>query len=198
MNGGREMNTNNIILCYIYDGMADFEITLILHRLNNTGNRRIVSISEQTDVIQGQSGLRFMPMKKISEITDLSNVEALIIPGGPINNEQNAICEMIQRLVEEGKLVAAICFAPQFLGRAGILENYRFTTSCTRKKVAELGLEDPFNWSNYVEERAVRDRNVITAKGYALVDFALLIVEYLDIYSSDEQKYEQIERVYLK
>lgn len=192
------MNTKNTILCYIYDGMADFEITLILHRLKNTGKQHIITISEHTEIIQGQSGLRFMPEKKISEITDLSNVAALIIPGGPINNEQNAICEMIQRLVAEGKLVAAICFAPQFLGRAGVLENYRFTTSCTQKKVAELGLEDPFNWSNYVEERAVQDRNIITAKGYALVDFALLIAEYLNIYSSDEQKYEQLERVYLK
>ncbi len=38
-----------MILCYIYDGMADFEITLILHRLKNTGRRQIVTISEQLD-----------------------------------------------------------------------------------------------------------------------------------------------------
>lgn len=189
---------NKIILCYIYDGMADFEITLILHRLKNTGKREIITISEHLEKIQGQSGLIFMAEKKISEITDLANVEALIIPGGPINNEQNSICELIRRLTADGKLVAAICFAPQFLGRAGILEKYRFTTSCTQEKAAESGQVDPFCWSNYVEDRAVQDQNVITAKGYAFVDFALLIAEYLNIFSDDVQKHEQLERVYFK
>ena len=52
------------ILCYIYEGMADFEITFLLHRLRNTGKMEIISISEGNKPVTAQSGLSFFPMKK--------------------------------------------------------------------------------------------------------------------------------------
>ena len=32
------------ILCYIYEGMADFEISLLLHRLKYTGKREFIFV----------------------------------------------------------------------------------------------------------------------------------------------------------
>lgn len=183
------------ILCYIYDGMADFDITFLLHRLRNTGDYEIVSISDSTDKIMAQSGLEYVPANKIDDVTDLEDVEALIIPGGPINNQQNSICPFIKNMISNGKLVAAICFAPQFLGRAGVLKEYKYTTSCSENKIKQLGCDDPFVWSNYIDQRVVVDRNVITAQGYAFVDFAEAVCDYLSIFKDDMQKYEQIERV---
>ena len=90
------------ILCYIYDGMADFEISLLLHRLKNTCKYDIVSVSESLD---------------------------------------------------------------------------------------------PFYRPNYVEARTVTDRNLITAKGYAFVDFAASVCDYLDIFENEQQKYEQLGQV---
>jgi len=49
-----------------------------------------------------------------------------------------------------------------------------------------------------VEQRAVRDRNVITAKGYAFVDLALLVADYLKIYTDDIRRYNELEQVYIK
>jgi len=183
------------ILCYIYEGMADFEITFLLHRLRNTGKMEIISISEKKNTVIGQSGLSFVPMKKISDINELEGVEALIIPGGPINNCQNAICPLIKNMIYQGKLVAAICFAPQFLGRADILKDYKYTTSCSEEKIKELGCEDPFFRQNYIPQRIVVDRNVITAQGYAFVDFAKEVCDYLQIFNNEKQEYEQIGRV---
>lgn len=184
-----------MILCYLYEEMADFEISLLLHRLRNAGQREIVSISEHTELLTAQSGLQYMPDKRIADITSLAEVEALIIPGGPINNDQNAICLLAEQLVRSGKLVAAICFAPQFLGRAGILDEYHYTTSCSAEKIAQLGCEDPFNRENYLHARLVEDRNVITAQGYAFVDFAGAVCRYLHVFHSKSQEYEQIERI---
>lgn len=96
------------ILCYIYDGMADFEITFLFHRLRNTGDYEIISISDSTDKIMAQSGLEYVPVNKIDDVTDLEDVEALIIPGGPINNQQNSICPLIKNMINKGKLVAAM------------------------------------------------------------------------------------------
>lgn len=184
-----------MILCYIYEEMADFEISLLLHRLRNAGQRDIVSISERTELLTAQSGLQYMPDKRIADITSLTDVEALIIPGGPINNSQNDICTLAAELAKAGKLVAAICFAPQFLGRAGILDKYRYTTSCSAEKIAQLGCEDPFNRENYVQSRVVEDRNVITAQGYAFVDFAGAVCRYLHIFKDEHQEYDQIGRI---
>lgn len=192
--GKREKDVDKI-LCYIYDGMADFEISLLLHRLKNTGKRDIVSISESLDKLAAQSGLKYVPDRKIEEIDDLKEYEALIIPGGPINNKQNAIGRLAVQMISEGKLVAAICFAPQFLGRAGILAHYRFTTSCSVEKIKELGCEDPFYRANYVKERVVVDQNLITAQGYAFVDFTRAVCNYLGIFESRQQEYEQIDRI---
>ena len=183
------------ILCYVYEEMADFEITLLLHRLRGAGGREIVSISEDTGPITAQSGLQFLPDRRIQEIDSLEDVEALILPGGPINNEQNEICPLVSELAGRGVLVAAICFAPQFLGRAGLLRQYKFTTSCSPEKIREQGCEDPFFWENYVPRRTVVDRNVITAQGYAFVDFAAEVCRYLHVFADEQQEYELLGRV---
>ena len=124
----------NTILCYIYPDMADFEVVVALHRLRNAGKRRIITVAETKDAVVSQSGLRYVPDMTIREAADL-DVEALIIPGGPINNDQNAILPLIRRLYAQGKLLAAICFGPQFLGRAGVLDRHAFTTSCTPEHI---------------------------------------------------------------
>ena len=183
------------ILCYIYDGMADFEITLLLHRLRNTGKMEIVTISEEKKEITAQSGMHYISDKKISDIGEVSEYEALIIPGGPVNNEQNEIIPIIKEMINENKLVAAICFAPQFLGRAGVLKEYSYTTSCSSDKIKQLGCSDPFYRPNEKDVRCIKDRNVITAKGYAFVDFAIEVCNALDIFETEQQRYEQLERI---
>ena len=183
------------ILCYVYEGMADFEISLLLHRLRNTGNKEIISISENRELFTAQSGLHYVADRSIDEILELNDVEALIIPGGPINNNQNGICNLVREMACQNKLVAAICFAPQFLGRAGLLTEYKYTTSCSAEKIKQLGCDDPFFRENFLPQRCVIDRNVITAQGYAFVDFAEAVCDYLNVFASDMQKYEQLGRI---
>lgn len=183
------------ILCYVYENMADFEISLLLHRLKNEGGREIISVSETTDPVTAQSGLKYLPDQTIAELGSLDGVEGIIIPGGPINNQQNAVCPIVAELAQRGALVAAICFAPQFLGRAGLLQKYMFTTSCSPEKIREQGCEDPFFWENYRFHRTVTDRNVITAQGYAFVDFAIEVCRYLHVFQTETQEYELLGRV---
>lgn len=180
------------ILCYIYNEMADFEVSLLLHRLKNTGKRQIVSVSDTLEFKTAQSGLVYKPDMLIKDIDCPDHFEALIIPGGPINNEQNEILPLLANMVGRGKLVAAICFGPQFLGRAGILDQYKYTTSCSGEKIKQLNCKDPFNRDNYIISRTVVDRNVITAQGYAFIDFAVEVCRYLDIFQSEIQEYEQL------
>lgn len=181
------------ILCYIYPDMADFEVIVTLHRLRNAGKQRIITVAETTDEVVSQSGLRYVPDVTIAEAATL-DAEALIIPGGPINNDQNAILPLIRQLDAKGRLIAAICFGPQFLGRAGVLSHRHFTTSCTPGHIAAQGVADPFPRDNFVDRRVVRDGHIITAQGHAFIDFAIGICRYLNVYATPEQEYAELGR----
>lgn len=41
-------------------------------------------------------------------------------------------------------------------------------------------------------DRTVMDRNLITAQGYAFVDFTVEVCRYLNIFESEQQEYEQV------
>ncbi|MBR6808848.1 MAG: DJ-1/PfpI family protein [Clostridia bacterium] len=179
------------IFVYLYPEMADFEVVIALHRLRNAGGFEIVTISESLDKVQSQSGLWYVPDRRIADAR-ADDAAGLIIPGGPINNEQNAILPLIREMDSQGKLLAAICFGPQFLGRAGVLDRHGYTTSCTEESILQMGAADPFPRQNFRPGRVVRDGHVITAQGHAPVDFAAQICRYFSVYKDAEQEYSQL------
>lgn len=182
------------IYCYIYPDFADFEVTILLHRLRNAGGCRIVTIAETPEPVTAQSGLRYLPDMLIPE-ADASQADALVIPGGPIRNEQNAILPLVRAMDAAGKLLAAICFGPQFLARAGVLNARRFTTSCTPETAARQPGGDPFPRQNFVEGRVVQDGHVITAQGHAPVDFAAAVCRALRVYDDPAREYAELWKI---
>ncbi len=47
---------------------------------------------------------------------------------------------------------------------------------------------DPFPRQNFVLERVIRDRNIITAQGNAFVDFAIEIADWFGAFDDEEDK----------
>ncbi len=182
------------ILCFVSDEMADFEVTLALQILISAGNREIITVGSEASPVVSQTGFTHLPQQTIWQAMQIAGVEALIIPGGPIRPQPDGLSELIQKLDSEQKLLAAICFGPQYLGRAGVLDCHRFTTSCSTETIRSLQVPDPYPRGNYVEERVVRDGNVITAKGRAFVDFAFAIFDYLGIYSGRSAEADRLYR----
>jgi putative intracellular protease/amidase len=183
------------ILCFHYEEMAEFEVTFLLHRLRTVGRREIITIGAERELLVSQSGFTVMPQMTVVEALKLDDVEALIIPGGPICSQSADFTALIQKLYREEKLLAAICNGPQFLARAGIFAKRRYTTSATVESIEKLGLTDFFPRQNFRQERVVRDENVITATGRAFIDFAFAVFEYLAIFESPEAMqalYEEI------
>lgn len=178
------------VLCFVSDEMADFEVTLAFQLLKASGGREIVSVGYDRSPVTGQSGFTYLPQATLRQAVDMPDVEALIIPGGPIRAQRQDLTELIQKIDAEKKLLAAICFGPQYLGRAGILDRHCFTTSCSEETIKSLQAPDPFPRKNYVEERVVRDEHVITSKGGAFVDFAFAVSDYLNVFAgkSDEKQ----------
>lgn len=180
------------ILCFLSDDFADFEITLAFHKIKNVGKRDVLPIGYSYESVCSESGLYYEPKLTVHEAIELNDIEGLIIPGGPIRNQGQELTELINKLDQEKKMLAAICNGPQYLGRAGILRTRKFTTSCSVERIRTLGVEDPFPRENYVDRRAVRDGHVITANGRAFVDFSFEIFDYLNIYQGKHEEQEQL------
>jgi len=173
------------IICFISDQFADFEITLACHKLKNIGGKEIVMAGYDREAVVSESGLTYKPDLTVKEARQLTEVEGLLLPGGPIRSQREELTELIVQLDREGILLAAVCNGPQYLGRAGVLDRHLFTTSCGVERIRELGVEDPFPRGRYKEERVVTDAHVITAKGRAFIDFSFAVMDYLNIYGKD-------------
>lgn len=108
----------------------------------------------------------------LMENIDFSDANMLILPGGASHLESNsALCDLLVKHNEEGKLIAAICYAPSVLGKLGILEGKQAT--CYPGFEKYLG-------ESYLGGLVVESHNIITAKGPGLSsDFAFCIIEKL-------------------
>ena len=107
----------------------------------------------------------------------LSDYDFLVIPGGSwvfdqLENQEEIVSKLALDYYKQGKLVAAICAAPMFLGKVGLLDNKNFTCfpSC------EKGIKGTY----LKNEKVVVTDNIITGKGLgAAFEFSYQIIKYL-------------------
>jgi putative intracellular protease/amidase len=173
------------ILCFVYDKMADFEVTLACTMIN--GKRyAVVTVGVSREPVTTFSTMVVSPAATLDEALDWDDVDGLLIPGGVPREQPESLTEIIQRLNGQGKLVAAICAGPMFLARAGVLAGRKFTHSVTPDDLARFDSVDPFPTSGFMLSGVVRDGNVITASGESFLDFAAEVMDYLGLFSSPE------------
>ena len=178
------------VLCFIYNDMADFELTLSTHFVGLYAKKEIVPIAYDINVIRSAPGMCYYPAATVKEALEYTDVEGLIIPGGWNDDQREELTELINKINNEGKLLTAICAGPQYLARAGVLEGKKYTTTLTEQVMKDRGVEDPFPRETFVPEKVVRDGNIITAVGSAFVDFAAEILDWYGVLENEEEKKE--------
>ena len=173
----------------VFDGMADWEPGHALAELRRWGKRDVVAVGFDRTPIRTMGGLAIVPDTTLGEVS-AGSVELLILPGGDMWEggayPRGRLEQLVRDLLDAGKPVAAICGATLGVGRAGVLDDRKHTSTIR----ADLTQHVPEyrGQSNYMEAPAVRDRHLITATGLAPVDFAREIFAELGIFSpSDEQ-----------
>ncbi len=105
-----------------------------------------------------------------------STWDLVVLPGGLPGAHHLRDDAGVQRLLRaqhsSGRRVAAICAAPIALGAAGVLTGKRATSY--------PGFEGELTGADCVEDRVVRDGNVVTSRGPGTaLDFSLALVEEL-------------------
>lgn len=178
------------ILVFIYDQMADFEITFTAQLVGGDLGKEVIPIAYDDKPIKAKSGMIYKPEKLVKDVLH-EEVEGLIIPGGMLEEIRPEILELVNALNAKRKLIAAICAGPRVLAKAGVLNNVKYTTSIvnwTEKHAEQYMEEDPFPRQNFVMDRVVREGNIITAQGNAFVDFAIEAANWFGAFDGEEDK----------
>jgi putative intracellular protease/amidase len=179
------------ILCFLYDTLADFEISLVCTYLNLDDNYTITYISYRSAPVLSSAGLKIEPNLSVKEVLSKEDeFEGLIIPGGFERPFHNELKDLINKMNDNNKLLAAICAGPEFLAKAGVLKDKKYTTTVEPQEYEEKNEIDPFPRDNFIEERMVRDNNIITAVGKAFIDFTLEIFEWFELYEYEKEREE--------
>ena len=154
-------------------------------------DKEIIPIAYEIKIIRSKSGMCYYPVFTVKEVLEHSDVDGLIIPGGYNDEQRDELTELINKLNDQDKLLAAICAGPQYLARAGILKGKKYTTTLTQDKIREyysMISEDSFPRDTYINKNVVRDTNIITAVGNAFVDFLVEILDYFGYFKEELEK----------
>jgi putative intracellular protease/amidase len=166
------------IYLYILDTLADWEPAHVLAELQSGRYLKTpelhytVTLCGRTlDPITTMGGLHLVPEIVVDDIHPKAE-DLLLLPGADTWFEpaQKPVIRTVEKLLDNGMVVAAICGATLALAEAGLLDHRRHTSN----DLAALRQFCPAyrGEAYYINEPAVTDGNLITASGLAPVDFA--------------------------
>ena len=165
------------VALFIENGSEELELIAPLDVMRRANLEVDVISANNEDFITSAHNVKIMADKKINEVNNILDYDAIVIPGGmpgsTLLRDNKKIIEFYQTMYNSGKLVAAICAAPIVLSAAGITDDQEVTSY--------PGFDKEINYKNYNSDKAVViDKNVITAQGPAVaILFGYEIVNYL-------------------
>ncbi|MFW6287331.1 MAG: DJ-1 family glyoxalase III [bacterium] len=170
-------------------GFEEIEAVSNIDVLRRAGLKVItVSLNDEL-MVNGAHNIMFQADGKITDI-GIDELDGIVLPGGmpgAVNLRDNGnVINIVKKLNDKNKLVAAICAAPIVLEKAGVIQSKNVTSY--------PGFEDELRAANYIPDMVVQDGNIITGRGPgAALEFALTIVKYLlDDEISDKLKKDMI------
>jgi putative intracellular protease/amidase len=173
--------------CYlfVFDGFADWEPSLVTAGLNTYSDFEIKTFSVDGRSVKSMGNLTVNADLKLKDVKH-PDFDLIVLPGGNKWEEggNTEITELIKDTFRSGKIIAAICAATTFLAKQGLYLDVKHTSNgleYLKKQVPEYA-----DYGLYVNEPCVSDKNIITANGAAMIEFAYKIFEHFDIMKKEE------------
>lgn len=155
----------------VYNNCCFYEI-VILSYLMHFSHCSMVFCSPDGKPVKAMEGFSVHADMPLSDL-DKEDIRSFILPGGNISEVDRAdVKAYLRDLKGRGVLIAGICAGVDVLDHAGIL--------CDVKS------------AHSTDEDWVSDRNVITARANAYVDFAIEVAKALNLFASEEDLQETI------
>ncbi|MCL2011242.1 MAG: DJ-1/PfpI family protein [Cystobacterineae bacterium] len=172
------MKTVHVLLAPDY---ADWEAALALCELRRLGGYRIAAVSLDASPLCSLGGLTLKPDIELPRL-NLLHSALLLIPGSEywLRQERPDLTRLLRQALSMGLPLAACGSAVTLLARAAILDDRKHTGNSLeelRRYAPEYKGEAFFCKA----ERAISALGLVTASGFAPVDFALAIFEQMGI-----------------
>lgn len=171
------------ILVLISNGFEEIEAVASIDVLRRAGADVLIASVSSSKTVIGANNITIVADCLASDCK-FEDFDALLLPGG-FNNAQTLASdtksqELIKSFYSSQKYVCAICAAPIALYAAGVLNcTYTCYPNC------EQGIKS----GNFVEDRVVVDKKIITSRGPGTaICFALEIVKEV----ISKEKYEAV------
>lgn len=162
------------VLVPLAEGFEELEAVTIIDVLRRAGIEVVVA-SLDASPVTGSHGIRISADTPLAALIE-QDFDMIALPGGMPGADHlkrdARITEIVRRLHDKGRPVAAICAAPMVLDAAGVLDGRRATSYPGFLKDATR--------ATVVGDAVVVDRGVITSRGPGTaLDFALTLVAEL-------------------
>ena len=155
----------------LYNTCCVYEIVILNYFLKYS-NKEVVFVSVDGKAITSMEGYSMNVTQKLEDI-DINKVELVIVPGGNIQEIDNALVyDFLQNFKVNKGLIAGICAGVDVLEHAGILEGIDSTHS-TELDVAVADL-------------------VITARANGYVDFSIEVAKKMKLFENERDLEETI------
>jgi len=164
------------------EGFEEIEAVAVIDILRRA-NIKVDVVGIEDEIVAGRNGIKILCDKVIADVKP-EDYDGIVLPGGNpgyknLENNQQVI-NFIKTFNSKGKLIAAICASPTILEKVGVLEG--------KKATCYPSMRDKIK--NFVDERVVVDKNVITSQGPGTaIEFALEIVRFFN-----PNAYEQLKK----
>lgn len=171
------------VLLLILDQYADWEAAHVAAALSDPdeGEPKYDVKTVSLDKKPVRSIGRFTVLPDYDLASAPEDCAAVLLIGGYSWRKPEAapVADFVRRAREHGALIGGICDGSVFLGMHGFLNDVRHTSNKLNSLKAAAG-DHYTNEVSYVREQAVSDGGIITANGFATLEFAREVLTALD------------------
>lgn len=178
------------VLCVIYPNFSLYEISALTSTLALSFDITIDYVASDYSMVVSEDGLPCLPTKILDQVR-LEEYSCVILPGmvniGSALQDEKLI-SFLRSLNEKDILIAAISSAPLLLAKAGLLNDTKFTGGIWQN------FFDYFEFlprGNFKAKAVLQDKNIITAIGFAHLEFARKVILGLDLAENTDNYFKE-------
>jgi len=177
------------VFLYVLDTLADWEISQLIAEINSgrylkkgIEKPQIIKVGNNLTPIKTMGGIDITPDIDVYNINPVKD-DLIILPGA--DTWQNGSNQKIIDKIKENQdiIVAAICGATAALADNSILDNRKHTSN--GKEFLKMFCKNYKGEDNYENIPVVIDKNLITASGFASLEFAYEVIKKVNVMESE-------------
>ena len=189
------------VLCIIYPNFSLYEIASLTSALALSFDITIDYVASDHSMVVSEDGLPCLPTKTLDQVC-IEEYSCVILPGmvniGPALQDEK-LNSFLKGLGKQDILIAAISSAPLLLAKAGLLNDTKFTGGIWQN------FFDYFEFlprENFKAKAVLQDKNIITAIGFAHLEFARKVIfslglaENTDNYFKEQNEYSEEDLIF--